>query len=215
MIISPSSHSYVQEHHDSMQPPVHSAVISDLPRFKEATHALRVCARRGVVLGHSYRWWWSDDPPVLAIIYDTYDIHAAIWFPPLSLNIYTNPLVFCHTASTDGIPDAQAKFYAVGIILALGYLHKKDVAYRDLKPENCLIDSAGYPKLIDFGFAKTLVGSAKTYTLCGTPEYLAPELVLGRGHNRAVDYWALGILVYEMQAGFSPFSDAQGWWPPC
>ena len=154
--------------------------------------------------------------------------------PPLSMPIYINPTtcvslqqgfdVFLHSrtqrliflfffvfaASTDGIPDAQAKFYAVGIILALGYLHKKDVAYRDLKPENCLIDSAGYPKLIDFGFAKTLVGSAKTYTLCGTPEYLAPELVLGRGHNRAVDYWALGILVYEMQAGFSPFSDAQG-----
>ena len=73
-----------------------------------------------------------------------------------------------------------------------------------------MIDSAGYPKLIDFGFAKMLLGSAKTYTLCGTPEYLAPELVLGRGHNRAVDYWAFGILVYEMQAGFSPFSDAQG-----
>ena len=115
-----------------------------------------------------------------------------------------------HTTKTDGIPDAQAKFYAAGIILALGYLHKKDVAYRDLKPENCLIDAQGYPKLIDFGFAKVLLGSAKTYTLCGTPEYLAPELVLGRGHNRAVDYWAFGILVYEMQAGFSPFSDAQG-----
>ena len=122
---------------------------------------------------------------------------------------------FCccrYTVKTDGIPDAQAKFYSAGIILALGYLHKKNVAYRDLKPENCLIDSAGYPKLIDFGFAKTLVGNTKTYTLCGTPEYLAPELVLGRGHNRAVDYWAYGILVYEMQAGFSPFSDAQGGW---
>ncbi len=115
-----------------------------------------------------------------------------------------------HTAKSDGIPDAQAKFYAAGIILALGYLHKKDIAYRDLKPENCLIDAAGYPKLIDFGFAKTILGSLKTYTLCGTPEYLAPELVLGRGHNRAVDLWAFGILVYEMCAGFSPFSDTQG-----
>jgi protein kinase A len=115
-----------------------------------------------------------------------------------------------HTSRSDGVSDAQAKFYAVGIILALGYLHKKDIAYRDLKPENCLIDKDGYPKLIDFGFAKILTNGAKTYTLCGTPEYLAPELVLGRGHNRAVDYWAFGILIYEMQAGFSPFSDAQG-----
>jgi protein kinase A len=109
-----------------------------------------------------------------------------------------------------GVPDIQAKFYASGIILAIGYLHKKDIAYRDLKPENCVIDKAGYPKIIDFGFAKKLPGGVKTYTLCGTPEYLAPELVLGRGHNKAVDYWAFGILIYEMLAGFSPFSDAQG-----
>jgi serine/threonine protein kinase len=65
--------------------------------------------------------------------------------------------------------------------------------------ENCLIDQQGYPKLVDFGFAKVI--SSKSYTLCGTPEYLAPELVLGRGHNRSVDYWAYGIMLYEMQAG--------------
>lgn len=61
---------------------------------------------------------------------------------------------------------------------------------------------------MDFGFAKVIQG--KSFTLCGTPEYLAPELVLGRGHNRAVDYWAYGILLYEMEAGYSPFSDPQG-----
>jgi serine/threonine protein kinase len=77
-----------------------------------------------------------------------------------------------------------------------------------MKPENCLIDAKGYPKLVDFGFAKVITG--KSFTLCGTPEYLAPELVLARGHNKAVDYWAFGILLYEMQAGYSPFSDPQG-----
>lgn len=77
-----------------------------------------------------------------------------------------------------------------------------------MKPENCLIDAQGYPKIVDFGFAKIIEG--KTFTLCGTPEYLAPELVLGRGHNKAVDYWAFGILLYEMQAGYSPFADANG-----
>ena len=113
-----------------------------------------------------------------------------------------------HTPNTDGVPDAQAKFYGAAVILALAYLHNKDIAYRDMKPENCLIDKDGYPKLVDFGFAKVITG--KSYTLCGTPEYLAPELVLARGHNKSVDYWAYGILLYEMEAGYSPFSDPQG-----
>lgn len=113
-----------------------------------------------------------------------------------------------HTAQSDGVPDNQAKFYAAAVLSALAYLHNKDIAYRDMKPENCLIDRQGYPKLVDFGFAKIIHG--KSFTLCGTPEYLAPELVLGRGHNKAVDYWAFGILIFEMQAGYSPFSDPQG-----
>ena len=108
----------------------------------------------------------------------------------------------------DGVPDHAAKFYGAGVLLALQHLHDKEIAYRDMKPENCLIDKLGYPKLVDFGFAKIIEG--KSFTLCGTPEYLAPELVLGRGHSKAVDYWAFGILLYEMQAGYSPFSDPQG-----
>ena len=75
-----------------------------------------------------------------------------------------------HTNTTDGVPEHQAKFYAGAVLLALGYLHNKDIAYRDMKPENCLIDKFGYPKLVDFGFAKVITG--KSYTLCGTPEYL-------------------------------------------
>jgi cGMP-dependent protein kinase len=113
-----------------------------------------------------------------------------------------------HTSTSDGVPDAQAKFYGAAVISALGYLHSKEIAYRDMKPENCLIDRFGYPKLVDFGFAKVITG--KSFTLCGTPEYLAPELVLAKGHNKAVDYWAYGILLYEMEAGYSPFSDPHG-----
>lgn len=113
-----------------------------------------------------------------------------------------------HTANSDGISDAASKFYGAGVLLAVGELHKHEIAYRDMKPENCLVDSQGYPKVVDFGFSKVIEG--KSFTLCGTPEYLAPELVLGRGHNKAVDYWAFGILLYEMQAGYSPFSDTNG-----
>lgn len=113
-----------------------------------------------------------------------------------------------HTTTGDGVSNVDSKFYSAGIILAVEYLHSKNIAYRDMKPENCLIDKLGYPKVVDFGLAKVIKG--KSFTLCGTPEYLAPELVLGRGHSLPVDYWAFGILLYEMQSGYSPFSDPQG-----
>jgi cGMP-dependent protein kinase len=102
-----------------------------------------------------------------------------------------------HKPNSDGVSNEASQFYAAGVILAIAYMHQKNIAYRDMKPENCLVDKDGYPKIVDFGFAKII--SSKSFTLCGTPEYLAPELVLGRGHNKAVDYWAFGVLVYEMQ----------------
>lgn len=79
------------------------------------------------------------------------------------------------------------------------YMHSKNIIYRDLKPENILMAADGYLKLTDFGFAKYC--DSRTYTLCGTPEYLAPEILLNKGHGKPVDWWCLGILIYEMLAG--------------
>ena len=89
------------------------------------------------------------------------------------------------------------RFYIANVILAFRHIHAMNIAYRDLKPENLLIDVAGYLKVIDFGFAKKFpflkngVVQEKTYTLC-TPEYLAPEIIMSKGYDKGVDYWALG-----------------------
>jgi len=110
-------------------------------------------------------------------------------------DVYNDRDLFCNLNA--------AKFYISNIIMGLEHLHEKRVIYRDLKLENCLLDSDGYVKLMDMGIAKVVVG--KTYTVCGTADYLAPETLRQLGHNRAVDWWACSVLLFIMCSGRSPF----------
>jgi len=113
--------------------------------------------------------------------------------------------LFMHLRKARNFPEHRAKFYSMIVAIALGHLHSKKIIYRDLKPENILMDEDGYICLTDFGLAKILDQNELAHSFCGTPEYLAPEILEEKGHAFPVDWWALGILTYEMLVGFPPF----------
>ena len=113
--------------------------------------------------------------------------------------------LFFHLRKASRFTEEKARFYSAEILVALNYLHEHNIVYRDLKPENILLDSEGHIKLTDFGLSKKF--SQKTFSLCGTPEYLAPEILTEAGHDHSVDYWSLGILIYEMLAGKPPLTE--------
>lgn len=115
--------------------------------------------------------------------------------------------LFYHLQKEGKFGEQRAKFYVAELILALEHLHNHDIVYRDLKPENILLDANGHIALCDFGLSKAnLTANSTTNTFCGTTEYLAPEVLLDEhGYTKMVDFWSLGVLVFEMCCGWSPF----------
>jgi len=124
------------------------------------------------------------------------------------LEFFNGGELFFHLKNDSRFGEERARFYAAQIICAIDYLHSINVIYRDLKPENILLDNEGYVKLTDFGLSKEVSGpDGTTKTFCGTPEYLAPEVLQGNEYGMPIDWWSVGALMFEMMTGMPPYYD--------
>ncbi|KAI4253931.1 MAG: hypothetical protein L6R42_007389, partial [Xanthoria sp. 1 TBL-2021] len=165
---------------------------TDIIRLKQVEHIRNERRTLAAVAGH----------PFITTLVTTFSDRDSLY---MLLDYCPGGEVFSYLRKAKKFDVDTARFYAAEIVLILEFLHtNQGIAYRDMKPENILIDAEGHIKLVDFGFAKK-VDARETYTLCGTPEYLAPEVIKNSGHGTAVDWWAFGILVYEFLVGQPPF----------
>eukprot|EP01125_Pyxidicula_operculata_P012945 TRINITY_DN4265_c0_g1_i2.p1 TRINITY_DN4265_c0_g1~~TRINITY_DN4265_c0_g1_i2.p1 ORF type:complete len:445 (-),score=101.85 TRINITY_DN4265_c0_g1_i2:142-1476(-) len=154
---------------------------------------------------------YSKQNPFLVRMYYSFQNNIKVYFV---MQFVRGGELFVHLKNSGRFPEDLSKFYIAEVICGLEYLHQRDVIYRDLKPENILLDTNGHIKFTDFGLSKEGIKGNGTSnesdliakTFCGTPEYIAPEIITGVGHGKAADWWSVGILLFEMLTGKTPFS---------
>ena len=144
------------------------------------------------------------DHPNIAMLHTVLQDKKYIYFV---MELLRGGELFRHMKMNQRLQENWVKFYAASVILAFSQIHACKVVYRDLKPENIVLDDFGYAKIVDFGLAKELE-EGRTWTICGTPDYLAPEVITIAGHDYAVDFWTLGIFIYELASGSAPFASS-------
>ncbi|CAH8863639.1 unnamed protein product, partial [Trichobilharzia szidati] len=148
----------------------------------------------------------SVSSPFICRLYNTYKDNKYVY---MLLEACLGGELWTILRDSHHLEERTARFCMACCIEALDYLHRHGIVYRDLKPENMLVTAKGYIKLCDFGFAKYIGIGQKTWTFCGTPEYVAPEVILNQGHDFAADYWSLGILTFELLTGAPPFQASE------
>lgn len=174
------------------------------------TYALKCVSKRSVIVTNQTSHIVSEkqvmeklDHPFINKLFATFKDSRCVYF---LLELCLGGELFGLIQNKGGqLSEDATRFYTACVASMFAYMHSFDIIYRDLKPENLLVDKDGYLKLVDFGFAKELKDGSKTYTLCGTPDYLAPEIIRGTGHGKGVDWWCLGVFAYELVASYAPF----------
>ncbi|ORX49085.1 camp-dependent protein kinase A [Hesseltinella vesiculosa] len=163
----------------------------------------RLVTKRQVVSAHNERdILRSIDHPFVVKLWDTFQDETSVFFV---MDYVPGGELFRLLRRNKRFTEPAARFYAAETLLAIDYLHQHNVVYRDIKPENILLDAGGHVKLADFGFAKRVSPDAKCMTVCGTPDYVAPEIIRSKGYGTAVDWWSFGVLIFELTVGKTPF----------
>ncbi|XP_054273170.1 cAMP-dependent protein kinase catalytic subunit gamma-like [Macrosteles quadrilineatus] len=183
-------------------------VLAELKK-DDQLYAIKVIDKKAVIKGRHFRYV-NNEKRILQSINFPFCIYLRYFFVDYNYLYFVMPFVpggdfFDYLAEFKPLKEDHAKFYVTQLVLALEYLHYLELIHRDLKPENIMMDAFGYIKLADFGQCLRVDGRDRAWTLTGTPEYMAPEIINRQGYDCAVDWWALGVTLYEICAGRRPF----------